>query len=349
LCGIQRGDIFSAILPRSYTVIETNDILTYIGYIDQEKSTKTNLEGLGFKIISEDDLPNHTKPNIGTGLVPKYMSVIKHKKCGDIGFKTKYNFILIGIFRDDKMITVDLGDQIILPNDFIVVHGLFNRNDMEHKLSKICTKVVSHSGVDNDINNNSIHTDILLSLTFITIIISGFVNNLDVTLISIIYVTLFYLLQSVSNDDIKISLGKYKNILFGTSCSLLLTSCLSHTGVLLKFSSITQYFNGFHRWVLYFVFHIISSILSILVSNVAVVSIVIPIIKLSYLDTSELLPIAICVIHGASCCFASPTGYHTNLMVHSIGNYKCRDYLKLGLPLHLITSLVFSSCVYFFY
>ena len=42
------------------------------------------------------------------------------------------------------------------------------------------------------------------------------------------------------------------------------------------------------------------------------------------------------VVFGASCCFANPLGYHTNLLVFGPGGYRFRDFLKVGLPLDLL-------------
>jgi len=42
------------------------------------------------------------------------------------------------------------------------------------------------------------------------------------------------------------------------------------------------------------------------------------------------------VVFGASCCFANPLGYHTNLLVFGPGGYRFKDFLKVGLPLDLL-------------
>lgn len=48
--------------------------------------------------------------------------------------------------------------------------------------------------------------------------------------------------------------------------------------------------------------------------------------------------VAICI--AASCSFSSPIGYQTNMIVQGIGNYRFRDFLRIGLPLNLIAFAV---------
>jgi di/tricarboxylate transporter len=54
----------------------------------------------------------------------------------------------------------------------------------------------------------------------------------------------------------------------------------------------------------------------------------------------DLMPFVIAIAMGASASFATPVGYQTNLMVYGPGGYNFSDYLRVGLPLTLLTGVV---------
>jgi len=51
-------------------------------------------------------------------------------------------------------------------------------------------------------------------------------------------------------------------------------------------------------------------------------------------------PFFVAIAIAASASFSTPIGYQTNLIVQSIGNYRFRDYLKVGLPLNILAFVV---------
>ena len=48
-------------------------------------------------------------------------------------------------------------------------------------------------------------------------------------------------------------------------------------------------------------------------------------------------PFMVAVMMAGSAAFATPFGYQTNVLVYQIGRYSYVDFLKVGLPLNLIT------------
>ena len=46
------------------------------------------------------------------------------------------------------------------------------------------------------------------------------------------------------------------------------------------------------------------------------------------------------IVIGCSCAYATPVGTPANMMIFSAGGYKFVDYVKVGLPLILISVIV---------
>jgi di/tricarboxylate transporter len=49
---------------------------------------------------------------------------------------------------------------------------------------------------------------------------------------------------------------------------------------------------------------------------------------------------------GASASFATPIGYQTNLMVQGPGGYRFSDYMKIGIPLGILTGAVAVTAIW---
>ena len=54
-------------------------------------------------------------------------------------------------------------------------------------------------------------------------------------------------------------------------------------------------------------------------------------------------PFAVAVMFSASVAFATPIGYQTHMMVYGPGGYRFSDFMRLGLPLDIVTGV--AACL----
>lgn len=86
---------------------------------------------------------------------------------------------------------------------------------------------------------------------------------------------------------------------------------------------------------------ILTNVFTELITNNAAAALSFP-IALSVASQLEVDPqpffVVICM--AASASFSTPIGYQTNLIVQGVGNYRFRDFVKVGLPLNIITFII---------
>lgn len=60
-------------------------------------------------------------------------------------------------------------------------------------------------------------------------------------------------------------------------------------------------------------------------------------------------PFLVAIMIAGSAAFATPFGYQTNVIVYQMGNYNYLDFIKVGVPLNLITWAVGIVAIQYFF
>lgn len=97
-------------------------------------------------------------------------------------------------------------------------------------------------------------------------------------------------------------------------------------------------------WALVFIVYFFALILSELLSNNAVAALLTPVtIAMAEQLGVDPRPLIIALMIGASACFATPVGYQTNTIVYAAGDYRFSDFVKIGVPLNIVTGI--ATCL----
>lgn len=104
-----------------------------------------------------------------------------------------------------------------------------------------------------------------------------------------------------------------------------------------------QYTQGWAPFAMLLVFFWFAALLTQILSDAATTVLIAP-IAIAFAKTAQISPTAavVTVTVGAVASFLTPIGHHGNLLILSPGNYRFSDFLKIGLPLTVILSVVTS-------
>ncbi|MGB3847445.1 MAG: SLC13 family permease [Sphingopyxis sp.] len=98
------------------------------------------------------------------------------------------------------------------------------------------------------------------------------------------------------------------------------------------------------RWAVIATVYFSALLLSELLSNNAVAALMGPlVIGIAEATGVSPYPLLIALMMGASACFATPVGYQTNTLVYAAGDYRFTDFVKIGVPLNILTGT--AGCV----
>lgn len=132
------------------------------------------------------------------------------------------------------------------------------------------------------------------------------------------------------------------DILITIACAFAISKAMVNSGVADAVAShiigMSEYY-GPH--VLLAAMFIITNLFTELITNNAAAALAFPLaLSISAQLGVSPMPFFVVICMAASASFSTPIGYQTNLIVQGIGNYKFTDFLRVGLPLNIITFLI---------
>ena len=325
VCG--DGRLVSPVSPD--TVVQANDKLIFSGDISKVL-TLQQFDGL--TLFAEQD--GLLRENL-TEVLIKPDSAVVGKTLKSAGFRARFDAAVVAIRREGAILSGKLGDITLQSGDFLIL-AVGNDFSSRTNLSKNFYILSGHKPE----NMLSGWRDSMSVIGFVSAIAISALTSLSLITCLIFYIALLIFSNCLTVNEIKrrFPLEIWMVVLGALS----LAKAIDNSGLASVIAQGIEYLvQGQSHYVVLVLIFIVTLLLTEVITNTAAAALVFPIAySMSIGLEASPLPYVMGVAFAASGSFMSPYGYQTNIMVYNAGHYKLADFIKFGLPVSLVYSLV---------
>jgi di/tricarboxylate transporter len=327
---IRRGKVISPVSPGE--VLEPDDVLLFAG--DPNAISDLTKPKTGLALPKAAHLPEGQDMNV-VELVLANNPRIVGEKVKDTDFRGRYDGAILAIHRNGERLQGKIGDQELQTGDVLLV--LAGKDFFIRVRNNPGFYVLSQRQEEKPIGAN--WKSLFLSFGFITAIVLSF---FDVQLMISLSVLLSasILLDLIKPSEIRnlIDFNLILIIVFG----LALGKAMISSGAALRIAGLLENVPpGSGAVLLLVLVYVVNNLLASIMTSKAAVAITLP-VALTVAGSHHLdpEPFILAVAFSGAANFITPFGYQTNLMVYGPGGYKFGDFMRAGLPLTIISTLV---------
>jgi di/tricarboxylate transporter len=340
LAEVNRADTIYTPVSPGFKLM-AGDILTFAGDTDTIGSMLEEKNGLD---PIEVGMFVHKKQTQLTEIVISHNSTIVNKSIKSIGFRGKFDAVVVAVHRNGERINGKIGSIKLKAGDVLLLltGADFNKLSREtsdfYQLSK--GKVIQKPKI--------LEGSILIGGLLISIILSSLhIIPLSLGVLSTLISAVAF--KIINPRDLKYSLDY--NLVIIIAASLSLGTAMINTGAAdMLANGFLPLFKPFGVLGLLTGLYLITTILAAYITNKAAVALMFPIaLSLAYNQGLNPIPFVLLVAFASAANFLTPIGYQTNLMVYGPGNYSFKDFFKIGLPLTIIYMIVTVLILYYWY
>ena len=330
-------------LPDDYELLEENDTVLVRGSASDIMLLK-QMNGVTFKQtfdVDDIDLKSNETALIEVVIGPN--SSLARSTFKEIDFRELYEAIPLAVRRQGEIIEGRLDEiELRFGDDLLLEIKKDSFDQLKRGGDFVFTQEIEKEVIDKKkvwITSGILLMVILTSAFEILPIIQG----------AIIGTILMFLFKCITIRE------AYREvdwrIIFVLAALLPLGTALEKTGAAEMLAGYMEtYISGYGPFITLFVLFAVTSVITSLMSNQATAALLSPIaISLGVQMGIDPKPLLFAVMFAASTCYLTPLGYQTNIMIYGPGNYKFVDFIKVGGLLSLISGIVVSLCLYYFY
>ena len=252
---------------------------------------------------------------------------------GELRLRRRYGVYVLAVHRRNQNIGRQLDDLIVQVGDTLLLEGA------AEDIARLATDVDLV-----DITKPTVkpfrrsHMPLAIAALLAVVILSA-MNVAPILVLSMLAITVLLVTRSVDPDEALHAIdGRLMAMIFGM---LAVGEGLDNAGaVKLIVDAVAPMLQGLPPIAALAAVYFLGLVLTEFLSNNAVAVIFTPIaMQLAVSLGLDPRPFAVAVMFSASVAFATPIGYQTHMMVYGPGGYKFSDFLRLGLPLDVVTGI----------
>lgn len=332
LVEIEReGEILPAVGPDQR--LHANDRLVFAGIVDSIKELQ-NLRGLApatnqvFKLESPrygrrifEAVVSDTCPLVG--------QTIKEGR-----FRTVYNAAVLAVARSGERVRGRIGDIRLRTGDTLLIEASTSfQTQHGNARDFFLIRTLEDSAPRR-------HERAALSLLILMgMVVAAAFEWLSMLHAAMLASGLMIMTRCCSIGDARRNVDW--SVLIVIAAALGLGAALDQSGAATSLATGVLQLAGDNPWLVLAAVHLITSLLTEVITNNAAVALVFPI---AYATADQLgvrfEPFVFAIMIAGSASFATPLGYQTNMMVYGPGGYRFGDFLRIGLPMNLLVAAV---------
>ncbi|MGF1671624.1 MAG: SLC13 family permease [Balneolaceae bacterium] len=242
--------------------------------------------------------------------------------------------MILAISRGGKRIEKKIGDIQLKTGDVLLMEAPRNFAERYEKSSDfLLVSTLAKNGSPN-------YSKSWIALT----VLAGMVFLASANLLSMFQASFLAAIMMLATGCTTMSTARSEidwQVLLVIAASIGIGNALNYTGAANVLAGDFISLAGDNPYLALIATFLITSILTEMITNNAAAVLVFPIaISVANGLGVSFMPFIMVIIFAASASFATPIGYQTNLMVYGPGGYKFTDYLKMGIPLHLMGAII---------
>ncbi|MEZ9626774.1 SLC13 family permease [Aliivibrio fischeri] len=333
---IRNGKTISSVDPDM--ILLAGDRLLFCGDIE---SVTTLQEINGLTLFGQHHLNGQNLLEV----VVSQSASIRGKSIKSAQFRERFDAVVVAIRRGHERLEGGLGKIELQAGDTLI---LVPGKDFEQSKQQLKREFVIISDLDSAAKLDGDKSALVL-IGFAAVITAALLDVFPIIKGLSVYLLGMLTLGIINLGEIRRRFPIDIVVIVGAALSIAQLMLSSGLSVQLG-EMFIELFNGWGVMGALIAVYLITLVLTELITNNAAAALAFPIgysMALGY--GVDPMPFIMAVLFGASASFISPYGYQTNLLVFSVGNYTLLDYVKVGLPMSIIYSvLVLALIPYFF-